>query len=257
MSETLWTLEHQISAATACLFFLLGTAFGSFSSVLYHRLPLNQSIWAGRSRCPQCEHQLGAFDLVPLLSYVAMLGRCRHCRCSIHWRYPVLELACGAVSAGAAFFLGWKAGTIALLLWVFIFSLLGLTQKRVKIIERTGSSLVEVLVAGLLFVAVATPAMGSLKAFWQAELLARRRTAMVGLAREAMARAEAAAQSLPSGTPGTACWQDDIYWVAYESTPASFTSPVWNINAFVTRSPECPSPEAHDVQLSGVITGDW
>lgn len=54
---------------------------------------LDLSIWRGRSMCPQCRHQLGVFDLIPVLSWVLLGGKCRYCRKPISWQYPVVELA--------------------------------------------------------------------------------------------------------------------------------------------------------------------
>lgn len=69
-----------------------GLVFGSFSTALSYRLPRGESIAHGRSRCPSCGHTLTAPDLVPVLSWVAHRGACRHCAAGISWRYPAIEL---------------------------------------------------------------------------------------------------------------------------------------------------------------------
>lgn len=72
----------------------LGLVFGSFATALSYRLPRDISmITRGRSHCHACHHTLGVRDLVPLLSWMALRGRCRYCRAAIGWRYPLIELA--------------------------------------------------------------------------------------------------------------------------------------------------------------------
>jgi len=88
----------------AVLAFILGVAFGSFASVLGHRLPLGHGIFGRRSACPQCGATLAARDLVPLLSWLALRARCRHCDRPIGVRYPLVELA-----TGLAFVAAWLA----------------------------------------------------------------------------------------------------------------------------------------------------
>jgi leader peptidase (prepilin peptidase) / N-methyltransferase len=70
----------------------LALAFGSFVGVLVLRLPHGDGI-LGRSRCPHCGTTLGVRDLVPVLSWLALGGRCRHCRAPLGWLYPAVELA--------------------------------------------------------------------------------------------------------------------------------------------------------------------
>jgi leader peptidase (prepilin peptidase)/N-methyltransferase len=74
---------------------LLGLALGSFLNVVITRLPQGESVWAGRSRCPQCRRPLTWHDNIPLVSYVWLRGRCRTCGAAIPWRYPLVELAGG------------------------------------------------------------------------------------------------------------------------------------------------------------------
>lgn len=74
---------------------LLGVALpvGSFAGLVIDRLPKGETVVAGRSRCGRCDASLTARDLVPLLSWVATRGRCRHCGARISWFYPVVEVA--------------------------------------------------------------------------------------------------------------------------------------------------------------------
>lgn len=79
------------------LLFLLGLCIGSFLNVIIDRLPQGQSVVRGRSYCPRCSHQLAWCDLIPVLSFVLLRGRCRYCHKPISIQYPLVELATGVV----------------------------------------------------------------------------------------------------------------------------------------------------------------
>jgi leader peptidase (prepilin peptidase)/N-methyltransferase len=72
---------------------LLGACFGSFSNVLIHRLPRNQSIVRPRSACPACARPVAWHENVPVVSWLALRGRCRGCAAPIARRYLLVELA--------------------------------------------------------------------------------------------------------------------------------------------------------------------
>jgi leader peptidase (prepilin peptidase) / N-methyltransferase len=74
-----------------------GLLLGSFLNVVAYRLPRGESLVHPRSRCPQCETQLRAIDNIPVLSWVALRGRCHHCGAPISARYPLVELTTGAL----------------------------------------------------------------------------------------------------------------------------------------------------------------
>jgi leader peptidase (prepilin peptidase)/N-methyltransferase len=81
---------------------LLAPFAGSFLGVLIQRLPADRPVVWSRSACDDCGHRLGAGELVPLVSYIVLRGRCRHCRQPIGWFAPGIELAAVAVAAWAA-----------------------------------------------------------------------------------------------------------------------------------------------------------
>lgn len=72
---------------------------GSFLNVCIYRLPKGQSIAWPPSACPKCGSRLGPRDLVPVLSYLSLRGRCRYCRERISMQYPIVELAAGILFA--------------------------------------------------------------------------------------------------------------------------------------------------------------
>ena len=80
--------------STSVLIFIavaLGLAFGSFGSVLLHRLPKNGTLF-GRSMCPDCKQVLRWHDLLPVISFVVLGGQCKYCKKKISLRYPLLEI---------------------------------------------------------------------------------------------------------------------------------------------------------------------
>ena len=86
--------------------FLLGACIGSFLNVCIIRWPLERSILRPRSRCPNCGNQLSWYENVPMLSWVALRGRCRCCAESISVMYPLVELVVACGWAAAAHFYG-------------------------------------------------------------------------------------------------------------------------------------------------------
>ena len=77
----------------------LGLIIGSFLNVVAYRLPRGESIVKPRSRCTSCGTEVRALDNIPLISWLVLRGRCRHCSAQISARYPAVELATGVVFA--------------------------------------------------------------------------------------------------------------------------------------------------------------
>jgi leader peptidase (prepilin peptidase)/N-methyltransferase len=75
---------------------VFGLILGSAVTAIAWRVPRGVSWSRGRSACPSCGTSLDALDLVPVLSFLAARGRCRHCGAKVSWRYPLTELWCGA-----------------------------------------------------------------------------------------------------------------------------------------------------------------
>ncbi|MBI4067471.1 prepilin peptidase [Candidatus Gottesmanbacteria bacterium] len=74
--------------------FILGLCIGSFLNVLIDRLSNGETI-LGRSHCDYCKKTLKTLDLIPLLSFVMLKGKCRYCHKKLSWQYPVVELITG------------------------------------------------------------------------------------------------------------------------------------------------------------------
>ncbi len=126
---------------------IFGLMVGSFLNVVIYRLPkmmeqewhnnclelqgkeipvqTRYSIVKPRSACPHCAHQITALENIPIISYLALKGRCRACKAPISMRYPLIEALTGVLIG----LISWKFGysTISLLAWIFTFALITLT----------------------------------------------------------------------------------------------------------------------------------
>ena len=85
----------------ALLAALLGACVGSFLNVVAWRLPRQESIVRPRSHCPRCGTTLAWFENLPVLSWLVLRGRCRHCGAAISGRYPAVELLCSGLFVAA------------------------------------------------------------------------------------------------------------------------------------------------------------
>ena len=93
----------------------VGLLFGSFTNVLIARIPAGESIVTPHSHCPHCGHRLGVLDLVPVLSWLFLKGKCRYCQEAISIRYPAVELLTAALFMGV--FLRWGISAYTLAGW--------------------------------------------------------------------------------------------------------------------------------------------
>jgi prepilin signal peptidase PulO-like enzyme (type II secretory pathway) len=93
---------QTISFLFLSFFFAIGLVIGSFLNCLIYRVKIKRSFLSGRSYCPKCKHKLSWFDLIPVLSYLQLAGKCRYCQKSISFQYPLVEIAIGILYAAAA-----------------------------------------------------------------------------------------------------------------------------------------------------------
>lgn len=142
MHNTLALFADPVALSAACG--VLGLLVGSFLNVVIHRLPKmldydwrcqcaelrgeeppsgeQLSLSAPRSRCPRCGHAITALENIPIVSWLALRGKCSACQAAISPRYPIIEATSGILSALAAahFGLGWPVAGALLLIWSLI-----------------------------------------------------------------------------------------------------------------------------------------
>ena len=104
--------------------FVLGLAFGSFLNVCIYRLPLGLSVVTPRSACPKCKQPIAFYDNMPVLSWLILRGRCRHCDSKISPRYLMIELLTGVMFLACFWYFGFALSTLKYC--TFSFLLLGL-----------------------------------------------------------------------------------------------------------------------------------
>ena len=167
---------------------ILGLLVGSFLNVVVYRLPLMmQRDWQSQARevlelqdvepterfnlllpdshCPHCGHKIRAWENIPILSWLLLRGRCAGCKAPISLRYPLVELACGVLSAVVAWQFGftWQAGAVLLLTWGLL---------AMSLIDADHQLLPDVLVLPLLWLGLIVNQSGLLAtpsdAFWGA-----------------------------------------------------------------------------------------
>ena len=103
------------------LAFIFGLFWGSFLGVIKDRADNLRSVLKGRSFCPKCKRTLGALELIPIVSFIVLRGRCRTCRARIGLQYPLIELLSGVLTLG----IFWKYGlSLSAIILFFSLSLL-------------------------------------------------------------------------------------------------------------------------------------
>ncbi|NKB45864.1 MAG: prepilin peptidase [Alphaproteobacteria bacterium] len=106
---------------------ILGLVCGSFVTALSYRMPRGEDFVSGRSQCPHCKSPVAARDLVPVLSWLASKGRCRHCGVAISGRYPVIELLCSLLFVVVLLMTEPQSMTRIAVLWGLVVVLLALS----------------------------------------------------------------------------------------------------------------------------------
>lgn len=114
--------------------FVIGLLVGSFLNVCIWRLPREESVVRGRSRCPACGRTIPWYDNIPLLSFAWLGRRCRFCRAPISWRYPVVELLTGVVFAAVAARWGMTGPGLVYAAWLAALIVVSVIDAREQII---------------------------------------------------------------------------------------------------------------------------
>jgi leader peptidase (prepilin peptidase) / N-methyltransferase len=113
-----------VDPVLASSIFVFGLLFGSFLNVCIHRLPLGLSVVTPRSACPECKQPIAFYDNLPVLSWLILGGRCRHCKTPISPRYLLIEFLTGLLFLGCYWHFGLTLSTLKYCTLAFL--LLGL-----------------------------------------------------------------------------------------------------------------------------------
>jgi leader peptidase (prepilin peptidase)/N-methyltransferase len=105
------------------LIFIFGLIIGSFLNCVIWRLYKGESFVSGKSYCPHCRHSLGFWDLFPVLSYIFLRGKCRYCKGTISFQYPLIELITATLFSSVFIYLG-SIISLGLFFWLTIISFL-------------------------------------------------------------------------------------------------------------------------------------
>jgi leader peptidase (prepilin peptidase)/N-methyltransferase len=147
MPPEMFLFAPPATLAAAIVAAVFGLLIGSFLNVVVYRLPLMHkyavanyiaeqegkphphpekfNLMVPRSSCPHCGHRIGALENIPVVSWLALRGKCKACRKPISARYPVVELVSGVLSFAAVWHLG--SGWVGLASLAFVYLLLGMS----------------------------------------------------------------------------------------------------------------------------------
>ncbi|HDL18148.1 MAG TPA: prepilin peptidase [Bacteroidetes bacterium] len=142
------------------LFFVFGLIFGSFLNVCIYRLPRGESIVWPASHCPVCKAEIKPWDNVPVLSFIALCGKCRSCKAKIHRRYPLVEMLTGILFAGLFLKFGLTGEVITFLFLAALLVVITFIDIEYQLILN------KITLPGLLLGAILTWQLGSVH-LWQ------------------------------------------------------------------------------------------
>lgn len=126
---------------------IIGMCIASFMNVVIDRVPQKISVVKGRSYCPSCHHSLGVLDLIPVISYIFLRGKCRYCHCKLSIREPLIELMGGGIALLCYFHYGncW----MGIISFLFTMTLIALSMIDRDIMEIPDSLNAVILLMGL------------------------------------------------------------------------------------------------------------
>jgi len=163
--------------------FVLGACVGSFLNVCIYRIPENKSVVTGHSYCYSCGHKLSFPDMVPVLSYILLRGRCRYCDAGFSLQYPLVEFLTGLLYLIVFIKFGYSWATVSfwslfsLLIVVTVIDLyyriipdgvlitgtiIGLPLAGLQSIDRLAGGLIGFIVVGLIMLLIAVVSKGGM-----------------------------------------------------------------------------------------------
>lgn len=133
MTVAPWILDQTPLIVAA----VVGLCLGSFANVLIWRLPREEQVVSGRSRCPGCSTTIAWYDNLPLLGWLMLRGRCRQCRVRISPRYPLVELAGGALAVGCVLLAGFTPAAGSAFAFLYLLGVIAIVDWQHMIIPHT------------------------------------------------------------------------------------------------------------------------
>lgn len=116
------------------LFFVIGTIFGSFYNVVGYRVPKGESLLYPSSHCTKCNHKLGSLELIPILSFLLLGGKCKKCKDKISWFYPIFEFSSGLLFALSYHIFGFSYDCLLAILFISMLLIIIISDYQTMII---------------------------------------------------------------------------------------------------------------------------
>jgi len=126
-----------VDPVLASAIFLFGLAFGSFLNVCIYRMPLGISVVTPRSACPRCKQPIAFYDNMPVVSWLILGGRCRHCKLAISPRYILIELLTASLFLACYWHFGLTLATLKYCAFGFLILGLIFTDAETKLLPDT------------------------------------------------------------------------------------------------------------------------
>ena len=126
----------QINLYIYIFTFLLGLCLGSFLNVIIYRLPLKKSLVLPPSSCPSCGKKLGVLELIPLVGFLFLKGRCRSCQAKISIQYPLVELTTGAAFAFVYYRFSLTTNTLFYFTFIYLLLAVALIDLKYRIVPN-------------------------------------------------------------------------------------------------------------------------
>lgn len=195
--------------------FIVGLCFGSFIDLVIERSTRRESYVWPRSHCRVCCHTLSPWEMIPLISYVVLLGRCRICQVRIPRRHLLVELTVGLITGSATAVWGLPGGLWALGILVgSAVGIMGLVSSSRQHDNEAGYSLIESVAAAGLLAFILLPVIQVYVMNWGAHGRSHDRLVMVNLVREKLDTLQGKAIRFGNVSPIESQWN----WVCVDGS---------------------------------------
>ncbi|MHC1685745.1 MAG: A24 family peptidase [Clostridiaceae bacterium] len=132
--------------------FMLGLLIGSFLNVCIYRIPREESINYPPSHCTGCDSKIKFYDLIPVISYIFLRGRCRHCKSKISIKYPIIELITSVLFISVVYSYGLTIISLKFLIMISFLMVISLIDFETQ--DVYGVTTYPCIIIGVIFVLV-------------------------------------------------------------------------------------------------------